>query len=342
MRLTKFESVDEILDELVPVFRNHNGLVPMDWTPARKVVMFSLAEDFAGRLTKLTTLLSEKAIKEVYVSPSHFIKTAHKLQIASKRLNFEKEKVVSTYLSMCNSAVIGWKDEAEKINKKCNEIAYIEGGLEFQRKIAYFNSLVRAFSEAVYCDDHTIGGDICGPFSLADGILLVREYKRLRPLELFDVLDQFDISGVISYCVYANNDIKIDLIGNITQCNDMISTLKKCYVEVIDKAGKQFVISTEQQLQDMIDYMEFWLKRVISYYRRLDEREKNELLFKCEFYAFKPLFDYFGMPWKPQTFELKDLTKDKHKGISLREQLQSLTDETQIIQCVKRILDPRE
>lgn len=73
----------------------------------------------------------------------------------------------------------------------------------------------------------------------------------------------------------------------------------------------------------------------------MHEQEKYRLLFQCEFYAFKPLFEYYNMSWMPQTFEIKDTVQECSSGIRLRNRLSKLTDEKEIAQCVKKILDPR-
>ena len=341
MRLVKYTSVDEIIDDLIPVFLNHNGLIPMDWTPARKSVMFSLSEDFADRLIVLTAHLSEEDVELVYVSPSHYIKAAHKFQNACKGLSYNNNLVVSTYMDLCNAAVIGWNAEVKAIKRKLPYISFSDCTAKLQEKIAYLNSLARAFSESIYCDDHTIGGDICGPISTAAGSLIVREYRRLRPIELFSILEEFKLKSVVIYCVYCNNYIKVDLIGNLIQCDNMVNTLQKYYIEVVDTNDHTFIVTEEKQVEMLIAYLETWLKKIIVYYKGLHEQEKYRLLFQCEFYAFKPLFEYYNMSWMPQTFEIKDTVQECSSGIRLRNRLSKLTDEKEIAQCVKKILDPR-
>ena len=341
MRLTKYKTIDEILEDLVPVFLHHNGLVPMDWTPARKAVMFSLSEDFAERLILLVTNLSQKVIESVYVSPSHFIKAAHNFPNACKSLHYDKQLVLSTYIDLCNAAVIRWNVEANKIAEDVCNFIFSNCTPKVREEIAYLNSLTRAFSEAIYCDDHTIGGDICGPIKYANKTLLVREYKRLRPVELFDLLAEFEIKSIIIYCLYDDNNIAVDLIGNLTQCQNMVNTLQKYYIEVIDEKDQKHIVTEEWQLQRLILYLETWLKRVIVYYKKLSEQKKYELLFQCEFYAFKPLFDYYNMGWVPQSYDIKTSSSEQPKGIKLREKLATLTNKEDIVQCTKAILDPR-
>lgn len=340
MRLTEYTTVDEIIDDLIPVFLNHNGTIPMDWTPARKEVMFSLSKDFTNRLMRLNELLTKDSIEHIYVSPSHFIKAAHKFQNACKNLEYDKQVVLSTYLGLCNAAVLGWNVEVKEAKEKLDSTKFMTCSSPIREKVAYLNSLVRAFSESIYCDDHTIGGDICGPIVTSDGYLLVREYKRLRPTELFGFLEDFRITSIVTYCVYTNNEIEVDLIGNLTKCENMVDTLQKYYIKVVDEEGKTHICE-ESQLQKLIEYMEEWLKRVIKYYKELSEPEKNRLLFQCEFYAFKPLLDNYGIPWPPQSYDISDNKTKTSKGKELREKLKRLTAQEDRVQCVREILDPR-
>lgn len=342
MRLIKYSAIDEIIDDLIPVFLNHNGLVPMDWTPARKAVMFSLSEDFADRLIQLNACLSEKDIESIYVSPSHYIKAAHKFQNACKNLQYSKQLVLSTYINLCNAAVIGWNAEVKEIQRKMLNMEFCSCSEKSKEEVAYLNSLIRAFSESIYCDDHTIGGDICGPILTPHGVLIVREYKRLRPIELLSILEEFKIESISTYCIYDDNkDINVDLIGNLTKCDDMVNSLQKYYIEVVDTSNQVHIIREEKQLQMLISYFVTWLKGVISWYNRLSEQEKYKLLFQCEFYAFKPLLDYYNIGWAPQSFEIVDITQKHPNGIKLREQLAMLTNQEDITQCIRKILDPR-
>lgn len=340
MRLTEYTTIDEILDDLVPVFLNHNGLIPMDWTPARKNVLFSLTDDFTNRLMQLAANLSEKDIEEIYVSPSHYVKAAHKFQNACKNNICDKKVVLSTYMTLCNAAVAGWRMQVKAIQGKLPSMRFLKCTPDVQEQIAYFNSLARAFSEAIYCDDHTIGGDICGPINTDEGILIAREYVRIRPTELFGILDSFRIKSIITYCIYDDISIKVDLIGNLTQCNNMVTSLRKYYIEVIDDNNETHIVN-ENELQPLIQYLETWLKKVVVHYKNLSEQKKYELLFDCEFYAFKPLMEHYNMAWQPQSYELRDISHSAPRGMELRKKLSMLTEQEEIIQCTKQILDPR-
>ena len=341
MRLTKFNSIDEILEELVWVFINHNGSKPMDWTPARKNVMFSLSEDFTERVFQLDSLIDDLLVENIYVSPSHYIKMAHKFQNACKSLAYSKNDVAKTYLNMCNNAVVRWQRDVKDILISMPEKVFIESSDNNRISVAYFNSLVRAFCEAIYCDDHTIGGDIVGPLDDKNGVLIVRQYIRLRPIELFDIMQEFKYESVISNCIYDDSsDIQIDLIGNLSKCDNMVSSLKSYCIEVIDTNGIKHQV-TDENLEEYIEYFERWLTRITSHFQSLTINEQYRIMFDCEFYAIKPLLDKLSIPWVPKSYELKDISQKPPVGITLRNKLATAHNERERIIITKRILDPR-
>lgn len=362
---TKYNIIDRFLEMMVQAYLNHHGAISMVWTVNRRKLFFHVANPFANSFYSIYNKLgnSFNDYKEILINPSQYIKSSYNFQTAAKisdLTNFEIESVYEFLLK----GFVAFRIDSETFNPH-KSLWLSDAELNDLLKLINFNSIeneidlrmvnelhasLRAYCESIYLDDHTIGGDIHGPYDLSPlhnhtKSLLIRDYNRMRPTELISELEEFEYSMIKTYCIYETDDISIDMLGNINSRGNTAKQISSYLVIAYTPDGEKRILATDE-ISRLIAFLDkftfYYVKKVTS----SSEFEQSKAIILCEHYAMKPLFDEAGLDWRPTNGEL-DLLKtkkvpDRYKELKkLQKHYDSINDEAGIISIATELLDPR-
>jgi len=156
--------------------------------------------------------------------------------------------------------------------------------------------------------------EIHGPYKLNKGrILIVREYSRLKPVEVWRFASEFPYNEITIYEVYQNMEMKIDTLGHYWTSTYPSEKLIKAAITI---DGRNITNLTEVTEVYKKCYKTF--KKGIAYtknYKREDWIRKN---IELAYFWLKPLKDLLGEEWKPQT-EILNIAYDTEEAKKAKE-----------------------
>lgn len=344
MQLTLFNTLDELLDSMVEVFLSHNGELPMDWTPKRQTALFNLSVEYPEAIFELCNRLEYEDVKKIELNATQYMKSAYKLQIMTKALSYDINRVADAFLFLCNCSVVARKKFVERTKSELAFLKLETISCDNERKqIGYLNAALRAYSEALYCDDHTIGGEIVGPIETKEGYLMVRDYWRLDPQEVYEEFKDFPYKSIKTYCIYENSDIFVDMNGNLKGNSNISQGLKKYCVVITNKEGAYYTLE-RGEIDHVTENLEQWLIKMMKAYKIKSYEDKCKMLIFNEYYALKPIFEYVGIEWKSYSRKNCDISaSEEYVEINKRnrKKLFELNDEQAIKKYARTMLDPR-
>lgn len=346
MRTTLYNNIDEILDENISVLLSHNGDAPMDWTPTRQSALFALSGNYPATVLKLCDKVNYEVVHKVHLNPSQYMKSAYKFQIISKSMPYSIEDVSRCYFFLCNCAVLARQMVVEE-----GISFYKENALNFRKSdgyttklVSYVNANLRAYCEAIFCDDHTIGGEIVGPVLVDGKPMVIRDYHRLMHPDIPTGIAQIPIKRIRTFCIYDCTDIFIDLNGNLQSAQNMVDGLLDYCIEITDYNNRVEFISSISQLSALLNQFDEALLEYMTYYKSLDDSKRNELLIDNEYFALQPLFDFAQVDWKTASLLNREYVVDNEYikiNKEKRKHLFEIMDIAEREQYARDMLDPR-
>ncbi len=346
MRLEKFNNVDEVMEYAIKVFMYHAGQSPMNWTPSRQNVYYSLNNTFPKKIMAACDCLPKLGEDNLLleINPSQYIKATHSFQVSAKTSDIDVNEIVKYFMILVNYGTSLRRYNFQDIIANENYLNFIKlTDKVTKQKVAILNASLRAFSETLYCDDHAVGGDMYGPHYIdGKGTLIVRKYNRLRPIEIYPSLCDLKIKAINTYCIYKDVNIDIDFIGNMICENSMVDSLLYFCIEIVDTDNNSNYID-EQNIDTINLLLEKWLFKIITEYKQMTDEEKKLLVLTCAYYTFKPMFENAKIDWCPTKDEIEiylNFNKNKTKyGES--ENIVHCKNKDEVLSIVKDIVDPR-
>ena len=195
--------VSEPVGELSDLVFNHFGKTPMGWTGIDKLTEYAHNEQFVERVFELYNYLSSTTDVFMEINPSQYYKIIYKFQLASKSLEVDVDNLTECYFFMANYAIRVYNYCFERIERFVGEHSFVNIVNDRQaKKIALLSASLRSYSETLYCDEHTIAGEIYSPILMQDGIVIAREYRWLNALELREELLDCPYKAINIYIKY--------------------------------------------------------------------------------------------------------------------------------------------
>ena len=344
MRLKPYENLDEILSELIEVLANHYGSIPLYWGFSKNEALKSVAVSFVNDVISIAKAFDKGDISIINVNPCQIAKTAVRFSITSKLiLDMDRSIVSSAFMDLFNLSVEKRIYAVEAYRSKIENISFITAEMSKSAKsVLYLNALVRAYCELIYCDEHTISGEISGPYNYDDGQVIIRDFRFLNPIEIHDMLSDFKYKRICTYCSYNTDKLTVDLFGNIPSNDvDFISTLKCYFIEVEDRNGDIQIINNYNDLLYLINYFEKWISMVAKNYELNGRFYLWKSTIACEYFAIKPFLDEINIPWNMVLENLSHNMYEKAKfALEKKRQIKVLNNSDKMDELYyKRLLD---
>lgn len=330
MRLTNFVSIEDQLEVSKVEFLKRANVPPLYWMPSRQHVYTSQCEKYSDMLLEISECSNEMLILADQ-NPSQFIKAAQDYQLAARTAKRDRETIVKTFLRLGNIGMLLRRYNYEKYKTATRRLSLDSDMLA---EAGQLHGLLRAYSEGLYFDDHTVSGEFYGGYS---GNLVVRAYKRMRPIEIRKCAKGFDIERVLTFCTYAPHAMDFDCLGNpvISNVRPVETGLS---VIVCHSDGQTENLTTVRQIQDLECKLSDYIRIAHTEFSSMCHEEKEAMLVQSSYYAFKPILELMGVEWMATQ---KDVER-YHKSFTQRaefdrvSEMKSLTEEE-----IMRIIDPR-
>lgn len=341
MRLSDFTTVDEVVELGKIEFQKRSFAPTINWMPSRQNVYTSQCKKYSKMLLIIGTMASEKDLIEADMNPSQFVKSAQDFQLSARMAGIDEEVILTNFMKLAN---IGMMLRRHYYAFYCQKIKNIELSLESEivAKAKQLNGLLRAYSETVYFDDHTVSGEFYGDLQKEGGLIVVRSYKRLNPRDFLDGFDKFHIQRIETYCQYKGGQIDFDCLGNIQYLNHSRPEINGFYAECFLDSGQKMLLNNLSAIDEVIKALETQLKNVLTLFFSADKYTQEYLLLKSAYYAFKPILEKLNFHWCPSDADfslyLESLPqKVEFDKVSEEKSVSKIESDRNI----QRIVDPR-
>lgn len=332
------------VDDLVGIgrkeFTKRANAASIDWIPPRQNVFSTLCDSYSSRLEVVADRWNEISTDDIDINPSQLIKAAQDYQLSARLAGKEQEHVLKYFLHYGNIGLELRNQRIADYERGIMERLYISER-QFCKNVCRLNSLLRALSETLYFDDHTVGGEIYGPINFDNGQVVIRSYKRLRPVELIPVIEDFAIVSVMTICQYDGFSIDIDYLGNIQYTDNQYPSVSRCFVVYTNVDMESICIETNAELLLLIERLEHCLKSVMIYYRGLTDYERQTMVLSSTLYGYKPIFDSLQMPWKPTPEEVEKYSNGIQTIAAFDAESNKSARKLSSADDISRIIDPR-
>lgn len=339
-----YMDVIEPATELATLVFNHFGKTPMGWTGIDKLTEYAHNEQFANRVFELKDFLEKHNGIFEGINPSQYYKIIYKFQLATKSLNITVNDICSCYLFLANYAIELYNYNVQKMAEFVKKYKFTLTDSKTSSTFAYLSALVRGFSEAVYCDEHTVAGEIYS-FSQGDYTVIGRKYINLNAIELYSELNGLPISKMEIYGKYkgVENPPKTDIVGNLLTSENIMSKLKEVVVIVCDNNDNRKQLSTEQELASLCDAFENHVQKVLTYYKKLPMQERLWKKIECEYYAMKCFCDQVGLNWQPISYDIDEnvISSPTRPIVLANETISKLNDDKTILEKLIELNNPK-
>lgn len=341
MRLNDFDTIDEIV-QLGKLEFNKRATAPtIDWIPPRQNVYSSQCIKFSKMFFDICDRATDKNLIDSNINPSQFIKAAQDFQLAARMANHDINTILPCFMKLANIGMMLKRYNYEIYSKQIDGISICENA-EIVRRARQLHGLLRALSEAIYFDDHTISGEFYGDIYVQDKYVVVRSYKRLCPRDLLDGFERFHIKQVETYSYYEEGKIDFDCLGNILFTNYKQPIMNGFYCKYYLDNDECIIIKGIPEMEKLINVLESQLQKVLINYNNTALRERQCLILNAAYYAFKPILEILNIDWHPTEEDQKQyidslVAKPEYTKVSEDKTKTKFEREEQI----NRIVDPR-
>lgn len=338
-----YKSVSEPVWELTRLVYNHFGKTPMGWTGIDKLTEYAHNEQFVDRVFELHNYLSKKSSLMLGINPSQYYKIIYKFQIASKSLDYDCSQISNCYLFLANYAIRCYNYNYENESRYINKVNFSTNRSMFER-VTYLSALLRSFSETLFCDEHTISGEIYSPLKKEDGIVIARKYRWLNSFELREELKGFLYSAIDVYIEYSHipEDPHTDIVGNL-QSNIRLNNYMQGYHIIVHKSdGEQESIVSYDKIDWLIQYFEKYICVLSNNYKAMSIEKRLWEKIRCEYYAMKPFSDECGVEWEPHYYKMNidEINSESRPIVAANNRISQLHSEEDIINQLYCINNP--
>jgi len=346
MRKLLYNSVDKPVEELATLVYHHFGKAPMGWTGIDKLTEYAHNEQFVERVLELYHYVSTHDEILRGINPSQYYKIFYKYQLASKSLPISAEILTKCYYYLANYAIQTYNRNIAEIEESIKrQEFYPIISVETAHKVSLLSALLRSFSETLYCDEHTIAGEIYSPIEIGNSTYIARKYIMLNAKELRSDLADCPVSGINIYCEYqglSQNPVT-DIVGNLLITENILPKMKSFRLEAVDLNGVRHHISDLNRLDELIRYFQIIIPKLVSSYKDMSMEDRLWKKIECEYYATKPYCDIIGADWRQKKYELdiKKISNPMRPIVKANEELIHLTNGEDVIKKLIILNDPR-
>lgn len=341
-----YTDVSQPVRELAELVFHHFGKAPMGWTGIDKLTEYAHNEQFVEKVFNLYKYLLGRKGLMYGINPSQYYKIIYKFQLAAKSLPYSAESITQCYFYIANYALRVYNSNLEQIEKFISSNPFYAAYKKRDAsEVVYLSALLRSYSETLYCDEHTVAGEIYSPINFDGKIVIARKYSLLNASELRSELSDCKFSGINIYTIY--DGLKqmpvTDIVGNLLINENIAPYMCGYYVETNYTDGKTAQISDGEGLHTICTYFEKVISLLVHSYKNMPEEERLWEKILCEFYAMKPFCDEVGQDWRPEKYPLDIATiADKSRPIvKANKEIALLSDDDAIKRKLFILNDPR-
>lgn len=317
MKLTQYNTLDEILVDSRIVSTSHNGIAPISWMPDRLKLLVILGTNLTNKIIEISKKLDENSVRTIQMFPSEYVKAAHNLQLSVKQTKYiDENDLVSAYIKLTNCSIFCRRYLLEGIQSSLNKnrIHFYSFHNEMEKKkVLYLSTILRACCETVYYDNHTSAGDVLGPLEFENGKILIKTFNSIVsdyifPNSTFEPL----FKKINIYMFYQKFDAEFDMIGNYTSSYDVNKYLTHYCIEVIPINGTPFFIDAAQADFITKKYIEV-LKEYTLKIEHQSYSEMIEHVLRCIIQVYKPILSYYNEPYTLSRGMIQDVIEEYNK-----------------------------
>ncbi|MCI8368201.1 MAG: hypothetical protein HFJ81_01015 [Clostridia bacterium] len=346
MRKSLYKDISQPVEELATLVFHHFGKAPMGWTGIDKLTEYAHNEQFVKKVLALYDYVLAHDDLIMGINPSQYYKIIYKFQLASKSLDYEAEHLSSCYYRLANYGISVYNHTLYQIEDEISSIEFTDiTDARLKCEVAYLSALLRSYSETLYCDEHTIAGEIYSPIDMDGDTVIARHYKWLDAKSLRSELRDCKYHGVKLYARYHGLKQKAvtDIVGNLLINENILSLLKSFYIEVIYTNGETKILTECEEIKEVTDYFKTIIPQLVNGYKNMSLQERLWKKIECEYYALKPFCDTVGIDWKPNKYPVDErLIADSNRPIvKANEEILTLTDDKEIKHKLFILNDPR-
>ena len=340
-----YKSISTPVNELSTLVFNHFGKAPMGWTGIDKLTEYAHTEQFVNRIFGMYDYLKDSDKLLEGINPSQFYKIIYKFQLASKSLSISPKKIQNCYYFLANYAIrlYNYNVDCIQSNLRLDCFTRIENDM-VKRRVALLSALLRSYSETVYCDEHTIAGEIYSPLYLDERVVIGRCYSMLDASALRDELIGCPVKNVRIFTHYGllPNTPKTDIVGNLLITDNILPYMDSFYIEVTNDKGKTMPIDISD-VDRLVSYFGNIIPELSNNYKEKTILEKLWMKVLCEYYALKPYCVATGIDWRPNQYEIDidSISSTARPIVCANEEICSLSDESIILKKLIELNDPR-
>lgn len=339
MRLNDFTSIDEIVELGKIEFEKRSFAPSLNWLPPRQNVYTSQCKKYSSMLLHVGQDASDLDLIESNMNPSQFIKAAQDFQLSARLAGIKRELILSNFMKLANNGMMLKRHYYYVYLQKIQTINFCTSS-DIIVKASLLNGLLRAFSESIYFDDHTVSGEFYGDLKKSGNTIVVRSYKRMCPSDFLDGFDDFSIQSIETYCAYKNGNVDFDCLGNIQYLDNTRPEMCGFYAECILTDGKKITVDNLSVITKLINMIETQLQNVLTSFFSADTYTKSCLLLKSAYYAFKPILDKLNINWCPSEEDVSLYLN----SIQNKAEFDKISEEKDVSKYKKdalKIIDPR-
>lgn len=341
-----YVDVSEPIGELSELVFNHFGKIPMGWTGIDKLTEYAHNEQFVERVFELYNYLSNTKDFLEGINPSQYYKIIYKFQLASKSLEYSVDKLTECYFYLSNYAVRVYNYYFEQVEQFVREHVFADIVDNKQaKKIALLSAALRSYSETLYCDEHTIAGEIYSPIIVQDGIVIARKYRWLNAKELRDELVGCPYKAINIYIKYKNIDKPpcTDIVGNLLTEINISKYMYGFYIEIVNIDDKVTTVDSCVAIDEVIQYFEYIIPLLSNNYKKMSLLDRLWIKILCEYYAMKPYTDVCGKDWRPILYplDIKAFENINRPIVNANLKIENTYDEQEIKKMLFELNDPR-
>lgn len=341
-----YVDVSEPIGELSELVFNHFGKTPMGWTGIDKLTEYAHNEQFVERVFELYNYLSSTTDFLIGINPSQYYKIIYKFQLASKSLDLDVDKITDCYFYLSNYAIRVYNHYLKQIEQFVEEHSFVNIVNDRQaKKLGLLSASLRSYSETLYCDEHTIAGEIYSPIIVQDGIIIARKYRWLNATELREELDSCPYKEINIFIKYKNINKPpyTDIVGNLLTETNISKYMHGFYVEIINTENKIITIDSYEAIDEVLRYFQYIIPLLSNNYKRMSLQERLWIKILCEYYAMKPYTDICGKDWRPTEYPL-DINAIENRDrpiVKANLKIEDTYDEQDIKKRLFELNDPR-
>lgn len=341
-----YKSVDKPVEELATLVYHHFGKAPMGWTGIDKLTEYAHNEQFVERVLELFRYVSSHDDILHGINPSQYYKIFYKYQLASKSLPIDIKELTNCYYFLANYAIRTYNRNITEIEEAAKrEKFHPVTSTKIAQQVSLLSALLRSFSETLYCDEHTIAGEIYSPIEIGDSTYIVKKYIMLNAEELRYELSGCPVSGIDIYVEYKGLSQKpvTDIVGNLLITENILPHMKSYHIEEIDLKGKKHEVLDINRLEELIKYFQTIIPKLVNSYKDMSLEERLWKKIECEYYALKPFCDAVGIDWHPKKYEIDiNVISDPNRPIvKANNELAFSNEKAEILHKLINLNDPR-